>query len=172
MENEKGIVNRVATSSLVSIDLEEFYTVGERVVFDMKECLFQGMILKEKDFRDFIKTHDWSGYRDKFVAITSSVEAIIPTWAYMLLSVSLQPFARKVFFGNLSELESHLFYDALSGFPWERYRDAKVVIKGCSKVEVPASAYVEVTNYLRPIAASIMYGEACSTVPLFKRPKA
>jgi len=172
MENEKGIVNRVATSSLVSIDLEEFYAVGERVLFDMKECLFQGMILKEKDFRDFIKAHDWSRYRDKFVAITSSVDAIIPTWAYMLLSVSLQPFARKVFFGNLSELESHLFHDALSGFPWEQYRDAKVVIKGCSKVEVPASAYVEVTNYLRPLAASIMYGEACSTVPLFKRPKA
>jgi len=172
MENEKGIVNRVATSSLVSVDLEEFYTVGERVLFDMKECLFQGIILKEKDFRDFIKAHDWSRYRDKFVAITSSVDAIIPTWAYMLLSVSLQPFARKVFFGNLSELESHLFHDALSGFAWEQYRDAKVVIKGCSKVEVPASAYVEVTNYLRPLAASIMYGEACSTVPLFKRPKA
>jgi len=117
MENEKGIVNRVATSSLVSVDLEEFYTVGERVLFDMKECLFQGIILKEKDFRDFIKVHDWSRYRDKFVAITSSVDAIIPTWAYMLLSVSLQPFARKVFFGNLSELESHLFHDALSGFP-------------------------------------------------------
>jgi hypothetical protein len=156
---------------LVSIDLEEFYTVGDRVVFDMKECLFQGMILKEKDFRDFIKANDWSRYQDKFVAITCSVDAIIPTWAYMLLSVALQPFARKVFFGTLSELEAHLFHDALSGFYWEQYRDAKVVIKGCSKVDVPASAYVEATNSLRPLAASIMYGEACSTVPLFKRPK-
>jgi hypothetical protein len=171
MEKEKEIVNRVASSSLVSIDLEEFYTVGDRVVFDMKECLFQGMILKEKDFRDFIKANDWSRYQDKFVAITCSVDAIIPTWAYMLLSVALQPFARKVFFGTLSELEAHLFHDALSGFYWEQYRDAKVVIKGCSKVDVPASAYVEATNYLRPLAASIMYGEACSTVPLFKRPK-
>ena len=172
MEKENEIVNRVATSSLVTVDLEEFYTVGERVSFDMKESLFQGMILKEKDFRDYIKAHDWALYRDKLVAITCSVEAIIPTWAYMLLSVALQPYARKVFFGNLAELESHLFHEAVSAFPWEQYRDAKVVIKGCSKVDVPASAYVEVTNYLRPLAASIMYGEACSTVPLFKRPKA
>jgi len=102
MEKEKEIVNRVASSSLVSIDLEEFYTAGERVLFDMKDCLFQGMILREKDFRDFIKAHDWSRYQGKFVAITSSVEAIIPTWAYMLLSVAVQPFARKVFFGSLS----------------------------------------------------------------------
>ena len=171
MEKEKAIVNRVSASSLISIDLEEFYTVGERVQFDMKDCLFQGMILKEKEFRDFIKAHDWSRYQDKFVAITSSVEAIIPTWAYMLLSVALQPFARKVFFGTVAELESHLFHEVVSVFPWEQYRDAKVVIKGCSKVAVPASAYVEVTNYLRPLAASIMFGEACSTVPLFKRPK-
>src|SRR5882757_7857171 len=100
----KEIVNRVSSSALVSIDLEGFYTPGERVLFDMKECLFQGMILREKDFRDFIKAHDWSRYQGKLVAITSSVEAIIPTWAYMLLSVALQPFAEKVFFGSLSEL--------------------------------------------------------------------
>jgi len=172
MDKEEEIVNRVASSSLVTIDLEEFYLPGERVVFDMKDCLFQGLILKEKDFRDFIKSNDWSVYRGKLVAITCSVEAILPTWAYMLLSIALQPFARRVFFGSVAELESHLFERALSEFDWERYRDAKVVIKGCSKVEVPASAYVEVTNYLRPLAASIMYGEACSTIPLYKRPKA
>jgi Protein of unknown function (DUF2480) len=171
MENEKQIVNRVATSSLITIDLEEFYPKGERVLFDLKDCLFQGIILKEKDFRDFIKAHDWSQYQDKWVAITCSADAIIPTWAYMLLSVALQPIARSVFFGTLAELESHLFHEAVSRISWEQYRDAKVVIKGCSKVAVPASAYVEVTNYLRPLAASIMYGEACSTVPLFKRPK-
>jgi len=168
---EKEIVNRVSSSSLVSIDLEGFYTPGERVLFDMKDCLFEGMILREKDFRDFIKAHNWSQYQGKLVAITSSVEAIIPTWAYMLLSVALQPYAGKVFFGSLSELESHLFQNALLRVDWEQYRDAKVVIKGCSKVEVPASAYVEVTNYLRPLVSSIMYGEPCSTVPLYKRPK-
>ena len=169
---EKEIVNRVATSSLVSIDLEALYTCGERILFDIKGHLFKETILKEKDFRDFIKAHEWSCYQDKLVAITCSVDAVIPTWAYMLLSIALEPFARRVFFGSLAELESILFHDALARVNWEQYRDAKVVIKGCGKVEVPASAYVEVTHYLRPLAASIMYGEPCSTVPLFKKSKA
>jgi hypothetical protein len=129
------------------------------------------MILKEKDFRDFIRLHDWSQYTGRLVAITCTAEAVVPTWAYMLLSVALQPFARKVIFGNLSELESLLFRERLSNIDWEQYRDAKVVIKGCSKVEVPASAYVEAIHYLRPLAASIMYGEACSSVPLYKKSK-
>ena len=169
---EKEIVNRVATSSLVSIDLEEFYTPGERVLLDIRDLLFQGMILKEKDFRDFIKTHNWSEYTGKLVAITCSVDAVIPTWAYMLLAVALQPFAGKVFFGSLVELETHLFRDALAGVDWERYRGAKVVIKGCSKREVPTSAYVEVSRYLQPLVVSMMYGEPCSTVPIYKRSKA
>jgi len=134
--------------------------------------LFQGLILKEKDFRDFIKTHDWSQYKDKLVAITCTADAVIPTWAYMLLTISLQPFAAKIFFGSLGEMESHLFHEALAVINWEQYRDAKVVIKGCSKVEVPVSAYVEVTGYLRPLVASMMFGEPCSTVPLYKRSKA
>lgn len=165
------IVNRVATSSLITFDLEEFYVKGDRVVFDIKDQLFDAMILKEKDFRAFIKIHDWSQYHGKHIAIICSVDAIIPTWAYMLLSVALQPFAATVFFGSLTELESFLFSKALSTIRWDQYRDAKVVIKGCSKVQVPASAYVEVTNYLRPLAASIMFGEACSTVPLYKKSK-
>ncbi len=168
---EKEIVNRVAASSLVSIDLEEFYMPGERILFDIKDQLFQGMILKEKSFRDFIRSHDWSQYTGKLIAITCTAEAVVPTWAYMLLSVSLQPFAGKVIFGNLSELESLLFREALSNIDWEQYRDAKVVIKGCSKVEVPASAYVDAIQYLRPLAASIMYGEACSSMPLYKKSK-
>jgi Protein of unknown function (DUF2480) len=168
---EESIVNRVAVSALVSIDMEEFFTPGERAVFDIKDLLYQGLVLKEKEFRDFIKSNNWSAYRDKLVSVVCSADAIVPTWAYMLLSVALQPFARKVFFGSVSEMESHLYQEALASVPWEKYRDAKVVIKGCSKVQVPASAYVEVTNRLRPLAASIMYGEPCSTVPLFKRPK-
>ena len=163
------IVNRVSNSQLITFDLEEFYTPGERVLFDMKDFLFQGIILKEKDFRESVKSHDWSQYNGKHVAITCSVDAIIPTWAFMLLSIALQPYAKRVVFGNLSELESQLFYDSFSEIDWEKYRDKKMIIKGCSKVEVPLSAYVEVTYRLRSIANSIMFGEPCSTVPLFKK---
>ena len=163
------IVNRVSNSQLISFDLEEYYTPGERVVFDIKDFLFQNKILKEKEFRDSIKSHDWSQYLGKHVAIVCSADAIIPTWAFMLLSISLQPYAKRVVFGNLGELETQLFYDALAKVNWEKYRDKKMIIKGCSKVEVPLSAYVEVTNQLRSIAGSIMFGEACSTVPLFKK---
>ena len=169
---EKEIVNRVTASPLVSFDLEEYYTAGERVLLDIKDLLFQGMILKEKDFRDFIKTQDWAQYAGKLVAITCTGDAVIPTWAYMLLTVALQPFAGKVFFGNLAELETHLFRDALAGVNWEQYRGAKVVIKGCSKREVPTSAYVELSRRLQPLVVSMMYGEPCSTVPIYKKPKA
>jgi len=163
------IINRVSSSQLVTFDLEELYTPGDRVQFDVKDQLFQELVLKEKDFRDFVKNHDWSQYQDKFVAITCSVDAIVPTWAFMLLSSSLQPFAKQVTFGSLRDLEITLFKQALDKVGWKKYDNAKVVIKGCSKVEVPVSAYVEVTNKLRPIAASIMFGEPCSTVPIFKR---
>lgn len=165
------IINRVASSPLVTFDLEELYAKGDRMVFDIKDQLFEGVILKEKDFRAFIKNHDWSQYQDKNMAIICSADAIVPTWAYMLLSVALQPFASSIIFGSLAELESHLFNQSFSAIDWQQYKDAKVVIKGCSKVAVPISAYVEVTNRLRPVAASIMYGEACSTVPLYKRAK-
>lgn len=171
MEKEGEIVNRVAASSLVSIDLERYYVPGERIVFDLKDALYQGLILREKDFRDFVKAYPWSGLKGKLVAIVCSADAVIPTWAYMLLSVALEPYAQKVFFGSVEAMESELFHDALRKVDWEQFRNAKVVIKGCSKVEVPASAYVEATHYLRPLAASIMFGEPCSTVPLYKRPK-
>jgi Protein of unknown function (DUF2480) len=165
------IINRVAASPLVTFDLEELYAKGDRMVFDIKEQLFEGVMLKEKDFRAFIKNHDWSQYQGKNMAIICSADAIVPTWAYMLLSVALQPVASSIIFGSLAELESHLFNQSLSAINWQQYKDVKVVIKGCSKVAVPISAYVEVTNRLRPIAAGIMYGEACSTVPLYKKAK-
>jgi hypothetical protein len=168
---EEQIINRVASSPLVTFDLEEIYIPGERVLLDIKDLLFQEMILREKDLRDFIRTQDWSVYKDKLVAITCSVDAVIPTWAYMLLSVALQPFAKRLVFGDLTALETQLFQESLSVVEWEKYRGAKVVIKGCSKVNVPVSAYVEVTTRLRPFSASIMYGEPCSTVPLYKKAK-
>ncbi len=163
------IVNRVSNSQLITFDLEDFYSPGERVLFDIKDFLFQEIILKEKEFRESIKSYDWSSYTDKYVAITCSVDAIIPTWAFMLLSIALQPYAKKVVVGSILDLESQLFYDSLSKIDWEKFRDKKMIVKGCSKIEVPLSAYVEVTNHLKKVAASIMFGEACSTVPLFKK---
>jgi Protein of unknown function (DUF2480) len=169
MENE--IVNKVAQSTLVTFDLEKLYTPGDRVQVDIKDQLFQGIILKEKDFREYIKATDWSTYKNKFVAITCTADAIVPTWAFMLLSIALEPHASKIVFGDLSNLENQIFLEALQAIDYETYRNAKVVIKGCSKVNVPVSIYVEVTNRLRPLAASIMFGEPCSTVPLYKKPK-
>lgn len=168
---EEQIINRVSASNLVSFDLEELYTSGERVLFDIKDLLFQGLILKEKDFRDFIKAHDWSQYSGKHVAIVCSADAVVPTWAFMLLSITLQPFANTIVFGALDDLERQLFQQKLAAVDWQKFENTKVVVKGCSKVQVPVSAYVEVVNHLRPIASSIMYGEPCSTVPLFKAKK-
>jgi hypothetical protein len=171
METEKEIVNRVASSALLSFDLEQYYQPGERVLIDIKDQLFQGLILREKDFRDYIKAHDWSRYSNTFVAITCSADAIIPTWAYMLITSALQPFASTIVFGTLEELETKIFFTALSKIDWNQFADAKVVIKGCSKVNVPAAVYVEATRLLMPHAASIMFGEPCSTVPVYKRRK-
>ncbi len=169
MENE--IVNRVAQSTLVTFDLEQLYVPGERVLIDIKDQLYQGMILKEKDFRDYIKATDWSVYKNKFVAITCSADAIVPTWAFMLLSIAIEPHASKIVFGDLDALEHQIFLEKLQSIDFQSYRDAKVVVKGCSKVNVPVSVYVEATNRLRPFTSSIMFGEPCSTVPLYKRPK-
>lgn len=169
MEAEKEIVNRVASSSLISFDLEQYYQPGERVVIDIKDQLYQGLILKEKDFREFIKTHDWKQYNDKYVAITCSEDSVIPTWAYMLLTSALQPFARLIIFGDRVALETKIFSDTLATIDWSKFKDAKVVIKGCSKVDVPTAAYVEATRLMRPYASSIMFGEPCSTVPVFKK---
>ena len=165
------IVNRVARSGLITLDLEELYPQGERVLYDIKDNLWEGIALKEKDFREFVKTNDWSVFQDKFVAIHCSVDAIIPTWAYMLLTTKIAPYAKKVVFGDLEHLEEILFEEALSTLNLEDYRDAKIVIKGCSDKAVPASAYVKLTSLLQPYAQILMYGEPCSTVPLWKRPR-
>jgi hypothetical protein len=171
MEAQEQIVNRVANSGLMTFDLEEYYQPGPRVLIDIKDQLFQGLILKEKDFRDYIKAHDWKQYEGAYVAITCSVDAIVPTWAYMLLAIALEPYAKRVFFGSAEALEVALYQERLAQIDWQVFKDAKVVIKGCSKVAVPVAAYVEATNKLRPFAASLMFGEPCSTVPLYKRPK-
>lgn len=165
------IVNRVAKSGLNTLNLEEFYPEGERVLYDIKENLWEGIALKEKDFRAFVKEHDWSQYQDKFVALHCSVDAIVPTWAYMLLATKLEPYAKRVVFGDLDTLEIVLFEEALQTINAADYEDARIVIKGCSDKVVPPSAYVKLTEMLRPYAKIIMYGEPCSTVPLYKKPR-
>lgn len=165
------IVNKVASSGLITIDLETLYSKGERAQIDLKSILFQGLILREKDLRDFIKDTDWSIYRGKFVAIYCSADAIIPTWAYLLLVAALEPYAAKIVYGNSEQLETQLYLDQLAKMDLAGYKDAKIVIKGCGELPVPHAAFVELMRLLRPIAKSIMYGEPCSTVPLYKQPK-
>ena len=147
------LINKVAQSALVTLNLEELIHPGERVVYDIKDNLFMGLILKEKDFRAFIKENDWSVYTGKNVAIINSADAIVPTWAYMLLATKLQPYANRYVFGNLDALEQALFQEALAKINPEDYRDAKVVVKGCGNIPVPTFAYVEIMNILLPVVS-------------------
>lgn len=163
------IVNKVAASGLVTIDMEEWYPEGERILIDIKQQLFQELILREKDFREYIKTTNWSFYKDKYVAITCSADAIVPTWAFMLLTTALAPFAKEVVFGSLEDLENIIFGKIINSLNTDNYKDARIIIKGCSKRHIPIGTYVALTNKLQPVAKSIMYGEPCSTVPLYKK---
>lgn len=169
MEEQLEIENKVLNSGLITFDLETLYHPGQRILFDIKPLLFREMILKEKDFREYIKTHDWSQYQGQNIAFICSTDAIVPTWAYMLLAKAIQPFANRYVFGDLQSLEYTLFYDAISKIDLEELRDKRVIVKGCSDQNVPVSAYVEITNKLLPLVKSIMYGEACSNVPIFKK---
>lgn len=166
---EDQIINRVANSGLVSFDLETLYPEGERVVLDIKDTLFMGMVLKEKDYRDWIKNHDWKQYLGKNVAIQCSTEAIIPTWAYMLVASKLSGIAAHFVFGNLSDLENSLYQKALSHINPDDYKDQRVVVKGCGTKQVPESAYVELSRLLLPVVKTLMFGEPCSTVPVYKK---
>jgi hypothetical protein len=165
------ITNKVAQSGLITIDLGEFYPVGNRVLIDIKDQLFQELILREKDFREYIKTHDWSQYKDAYVALTCSADAIIPDWSWMLLASALEPFAKKIVFGNLELLETVLYDEIISSLDIQPYKDARIVIKGCGDKPVPKTAYIDLTRKLQPLVKSIMYGEPCSTVPVYKKPK-
>lgn len=169
MEIQENIVNKVAKSGLVTLDPAEFYVQGERVVYDIKENLFHGLILREKDFREFLAANDWSVYQDKYVAITCTADAIVPAWAYMLLANRMAPYAKDVVFGDMDVLETVLFAKATANLDVEQYRDKRMVIKGCGDVPVPVSAYVELASRLTPVVKSLMFGEPCSTVPIYKR---
>lgn len=163
------IINRVASSKLVNLDLEDLYQEGPRFLFDIKDWLFEGFVLKEKDFRERAKTHDWSPYRGAFVALTCSSDAIIPGWAYMLLTTYLTPYTKKVVVGDLTTLETLLFSESIRNLDVSVYKDQRIIVKGCSRKPVPQNAFIELVEKLQPIAKSIMYGEACSSVPLYKQ---
>jgi hypothetical protein len=169
MDIQVNFTNKVAESSLISLDLASYYPVGERVLFDIKDQLFQGLMLREKDFREFVKTHNWSLCANKHVAVHCSTDAIVPTWAYMLVASRLSPHAQTVVFGDLAALELTLFDRALATIPIESYRDQRIVVKGCGDIPVPTSAYVTLAEKLSKVAQSVFFGEPCSTVPVYKR---
>lgn len=165
------IINRVANSKLKVIDLEDFYPSGSRILFDIKDWLFEGFVLRENDFRTYVREHDWSQYKDCYVALHCSTDAIVPDWAYMLISLELEEFSKLTVIGSLEHLESLLYSKIISELDLSTYQDMPVIIKGCSNKPVPANALVLLSQKLRPIAKSIMFGEACSAVPLFKKKK-
>ena len=163
------IINRVANSKLVTIDLEDYYPEGKRVLFDIKDWLFEGLVLREKDFREKVNNYDWSQHQKSYVALTCSTDAIIPAWAFMLLIVNLEPFVEKALIGDLEGLETSIYQDVINQLDTSEFKDKPIIIKGCSNKPVPLNAYTMLINKLKPVARSIMYGEACSSVPLYKR---
>lgn len=165
------ILNRVANSKLITVNLEDYYPQGNRVLFDIKDWLFEGFVLREKDFRNQVSEFNWSQYQDAYIALTCSTDAIVPGWAYMLLSIQLQPYAKKTIIGTLENLETAIYQEVISSLDVEEFKDKPIIIKGCSKRPVPQNAYIMLANKLQPFAKSIMYGEACSSVPLFKKKK-
>lgn len=166
---EGNIVNRVAESTLVTINLEEYLPQQEIKVFDLKDYLYMGLILKEKDYRQALKDTDWEVFRDRFVAITCTADAIIPMWAYMLAAAYLQPLAADIFFGSEEAYRQHLLLRNIANINSVPYSEKRIVIKGCGEKPIPEAAYVEITKKLQPVAKSIMYGEPCSTVPIYKK---
>lgn len=162
-------VNKVAESGLITLDPASFFPQEELKVFDLKDHLFMGLILKEKDFRAALKALDWEQYRDSYVAVTCSADAIIPVWAYMLVTSALEPVAREVVMGTKEQLHRELFLKNIRNINIDHYRDQRVVVKGCGDIPVGDFVYLELTRILRPVVKSIMYGEACSTVPVYKR---
>lgn len=166
---KEEIVNRVANSKLVTIDLEDFYPEGPRLSLDISQWLFEGIVLREKEFRVSINEHDWSQYKNAFVNLYCATDAIVPGWAFMLVSLKLSPFARKVVVGSTTDLETLLFSELISEMDISEYKDLPVIIKGCTHKPIPENAYILLAQKLQTNAKSIMYGEACSSVPLFKR---
>jgi hypothetical protein len=166
---QETFVNKVAESGIITLNLEDYYPKDEVAVFDMKEHLFMGLILKEKDFREALKILDTTLYQNKIIALTCSVDAVIPMWAYMLVTSLLQPVAKEIIFGNEDLAKETILLRNINNINTTGYEDARIVIKGCGDLPIAEAAYIAITNKLRPVAKSIMYGEPCSTVPVYKR---
>jgi len=162
------IINKVASSGIITLDLEKYLPVEEIVTFDLKDHLFMGLILKEKDFREALKNLAWEQYQNKYVAITCSVDAIIPVWAYMLVATYLQPVAKDIYVGNTADFYKHIFLRNIASINTTEFAGQRVVVKGCGETPIEPFAYAEITKLLKPVAKSIMYGEPCSTVPIYK----
>ncbi len=165
------IINRVAESKLVTFNLEDYYPEGRRMSFDLSEWLLEGFVLREKAFRQYAKEKDWTIFKDAYVALYCSTDAIVPAWAYMLIATYLEGIARKTIVGSLEEMESLLYQDVIKKLDVTALEDKPVIIKGCSNKPVPKNAYLFLINKLKPVVKSLMYGEACSSVPLYKKPK-
>lgn len=165
------IINKVANSALEVFDLEDYYPKGIRTQIDISQWLLEGFLLKEKDFREQLKNHDWTQYQDHYVAIYCSTDAIVPAWSFILVAIQLAPYAKKIIDGNLEDLDAALYEELLPKVDYTTYDKKAVIIKGCSKKPVPMRAYVLAAHYLQAFARSIMYGEACSAVPLYKAKK-
>jgi hypothetical protein len=168
---EKEIVNRIALSPLVSLDLADYHDPAPRVGIDIAPQLFRGMILRENDFRAWLETYDWSQYAGQHVYLFCSADAIIPGWTWMLLAISLQPFAATIVFGNREDLEKAIWKKAIDALDYQQWQGKKIVVKGCGDIEIPQATFVELIVRLRAIADKLMYGEPCSTVPLWKKEK-
>ena len=163
------IINRVAQSGLSTLDLEDYFPKEEIVVFDLKPMLFREIILKEKEFRAALQEVDWSGFRDKILAVTCTADAIIPSWAYMLVAVQAAPFVKEVVLGDRETALRDIFLRNIRGIDVEAFADKRVIVKGCGDLSVGGFAYLEVARRLQPVVKSMMYGEACSNVPVYKK---
>lgn len=168
-KNAEEIINRVAQSKLVTFNLEDYYPEGRRVLLDIKDWLLEGIVLREKEFRHFVAGHNWEQYQDTYVALTCSTDAIIPGWAYMLVVTKLGPYAKETIIGDLEQLETSIYRSIITKLDVSEFMGRPVIIKGCTKKPVPPNAYLWATAKLQTVASSIMYGEACSSVPLFKK---
>jgi hypothetical protein len=165
----KEIINRVTNSKIITIDLEDYYPNGQRHLLDIKNWLYKGLVLREKEFRSFVENFDWAKFNDDYVAVFCSSGAIIPTWAYLLIATKLKDNCLMNIVGDLDYLEKQIFSEIIKSIDFSNLNDKSIVIKGCSKKNIPIDAYSQLINRLKPIAKRIMFGEACSTVPLFKK---
>ena len=165
------IVNRVANSKLVTIDLEDWYPEGKRIGLDISPWLLEGLVLREVDFREHVEKHNWEQYKGSYLALDCSTDAIIPSWAYLLITAKATPYAKKVVVGNLDLIETLLFQEIIENLDVTPYTDRPIIVKGCAEKPIPATAMVQLVTKIQPVAKSIMFGEACSTVPLYKKRK-